>query len=1143
MENYYLGLDVGIGSVGWAVLNIEKKRIEDFGVRIFNSGEVRNNNKNERSSQQRRRYRGMRRLVRRRSHRKLRLKNYLQLLGITTTAKINEYYEKGCNNVIQLRYKGISEQLSPEEIAACLIHISNNRGYKDFYEINIDEIDDPEEKQEYAAVNHIKELMTSNGYRTPAEMICKCSEFEEPNSVFRRFHNKDSNSQTNIISRYMLEEEVSLILKKQQQYYACLDDEAIDYIKKIIFTQRDFEIGPGNKNDKFRKFTGYIDTLGKCRFFKELDRGSRFTAIADIYALVNTLSQYSYINTENKNILTGELAKELIYSALKNGNLQKRDLKSIAKKHGIAINDNNSDTQLTKCFKYIKIVKPIFEKHGFDWDELILNYTDEKNNLLNQVGIILSQSQTPRRRLTNLKVLPYDLSDDLIAELSRLKLSGTVNVSYEYMRGCITAFLEGDIYGKYQSKINKETISIDEDCKPLKLPPFKNEDDCEFFKNPVVFRSINETRKIINAIIDKYGYPTAVNIETADELNKTFEDRAKDNKRKKDNEKENDRIIKEICECINCDEAKARPLVEKYKLWEAQEGKCLYSGRDIPKEIMLRDNDKLYEVDHIVPYSIILDNTINNKALVFTDENQKKKQRTPLMYMNNAQAKDFRARVNVMLNSKKCSKKKYQYLMLENLDKADLLDEWKSRNLNDTRYICKYLVNYLKNNLRFDNRNQDLIQRKDFQRVFAVKSAFTSMFRRQWLNAKTWGLPDKSDLKKVTYLDHAADAIVVANCRPEYIILAGEKRKLSKMYFNAGKKITKEYEESKKACIESLYKFNGIPRKTSEALLSGHTSRLTPIVPDLQNEVDKRLWDKNIFELFWKNEKVQDEDFAEIFCSNMRSLYKDDPEFAASLKMPLISLKPERKYRKNVTADNALSIKSIGGEFKQLKRKSITGITEQDIEKIYTDDKNLIASLKEIFEQNDYKTIGDHLKKTDQPFFTSSNGARVNKVTMISDAPTRWLTKTISDNNYTIMDDKFYYCVELYKDSTGNNNLQGIAMSDVVNKNGKLYLKSDYKYPDDYCTHIMYIFTGDYIRVKDAKGKIKFEGYYRSVENINLNRLRIITTNNPIVKIGSISKKDSCIKLNVDITGNISGENTGKGIACGEQLSLLKEKN
>ncbi|MCC3352092.1 hypothetical protein [Ruminococcus albus] len=37
-------------------------------------------------------------------------------------------------------------------------------------------------------------------------------------------------------------------------------------------------------------------------------------------------------------------------------------------------------------------------------------------------------------------------------------------------------------------------------------------------------------------------------------------------------------------------------------------------------------------------------------------------------------------------------------------------------------------------------------------------------------------------------------------------------------------------------------------------LLSGH-GRLTPIIPNLSEEVDKRLWDKNIYEQFWKDDK------------------------------------------------------------------------------------------------------------------------------------------------------------------------------------------------------------------------------------------------------------------------------------------------
>ena len=1153
MKNYILGLDIGIGSVGWAVLNLDDNRLEDFGVRLFDSGE--SNNGKDRLSQDRRKYRGTRRLVRRRSHRKDRLKHYLENIGLVTIDRINRYYETSTNNAIALRYKGLSEKLDPEEIVACLIHISNNRGYKDFYEINIDDIEDADEKKEYekeiSAVSHINELMEKGKYRTPAEMIMKCCEFEEPNSVFRKYHNSSASEQTNLISRAMLEKEVSLILECQSKYYKCLNKNAVDIIKGIIFAQRDFETGPGNENDPYRKYTGYIDTLGKCRYYKDQDRGSRFTVIADVYALVNTLSQYNYSDKDGVPCFDSKIAKELINTAVSNGTLSKRDISAISKKHNIDINDSNSDTPITKCFKYIKTIKPVFDEYGYDWNELTENYTDTENNLLNKVGIILSQAQTPERRKTKLEALSDKLDNELISKLVRLKFSGTCNVSYKYMQGSIESFCEGEIYGKYQKNFKDEQPDIDESAKPEKLPPFRSEDDCDFYKNPVVFRSINETRKLINAVIDRYGYPNAVNIETADELNRTYSDRMDDNKRNRNNEKENDKITKEIIDTIGCDDKTARGLIEKYKLWEAQEGKCLYSGETIDKAAMLRDKDHIYEVDHIIPYSLILDNTLNNKALVLASENQRKGQRTPLMYMNAAQAADFRKRVNMMMRSKKCSKKKSGYLMLADLKDSKLLGEWKSRNLNDTRYICKYLVNYLRNNLRFNTTNEmaEAITIRNKSRVFAVKSKFTSMFRRQWLNDTTWGRDDKGELKKITLLDHAADAIVIANCRPEYVILAGEKKKLSRMYFDAGKKITEEYENSKKACIESLYKFSRMDRRTAERLLSGHSSRLTPIIEDLAEEVDKRLWDVNIYELFWKKES-DTQSPEEIFRENMRSLYREDPGFAESVTMPLISLKPNRRYRGAVTDDNPICIREIDGSDVHLSRKNIADIKEKDIKSIYTGDNALIDTLHDILDgRGSEYNVGTYLKDNNIPYFSTKSGKRVNKVTVIGKTPARWLIKDISEKNRSILDDRQYYCAELYKDNKGHNNLQGIAMSDIVCKNGKLWLKPDFKYPDDYSDHVMYIFPGDYLRIKSTSKKsgekLKFEGYFKSIKDVNTNRFRYITDNKPfdVDKNSSIAQNDIVIKMTVDITGKVYGENDGRGISCGEPLSLLKEKN
>lgn len=1150
MIDYILGLDIGIGSVGWAVINLEKRRIEDFGVRIFESGEIKNS---KRESQVRRAYRAGRRLIRRRSHRKHRLKKHLEMIGFTTEIKLREYFESGNSNIISIRAKALDEKISPEELSACLIHICNNRGYNDFYSID-EELLSKEELEEYEsdreAIARISSIMKNGGYRTVGEMIFKDSEFNNDGSEFRKYHNSDVTGTINLIKREDIKEEVSKILKKQSEYYECLTSENIDIIKKIIFSQRAFEDGPGDVNDKFRKYTGFLDTLGKCRFYTDEKRGARFTAISDVYALVNTLSQYHYFDENGEFYFNSEIAEELIDFAIKNGNMTKKDLSAIAKKFKIKINDSNAnDTPITKCLKYLKSVKPIFEEYGYDWEQLVQGYVDTENNLLNKIGVILSQYQTPSKRILKLKDMPENLDEKFILKLSKLKFSGTTNVSYKFMDDSISAFLRGDIYGRFQANIVKEMEQLKDDSKKShKLSSFKNEDDCEFFKNPVVFRSINETRKIINAIIDKYGQPCAINIETADEVNRSFEERRKDNSLNNRNEKENDRIKSEISKILNIPLESVRPvMIEKYKLWEAQEHKCLYSGKAIDDvSVVLDDKNHLFEIDHIVPYSLILDNTLNNKALVYMDENQIKGQRTPLMYMKPENVEAYKSRVNAMLRSKKCSKKKYQYLMLQNLDDSELLSEWKSRNLNDTRYIAKYLVNYLKNSLIFNPKNKfsDGLTIKEQSRVFAVKSKFVSNFRKQWLNPMTWGRRDKGELKKITYLDHAADAIVIANCRPEYVILAGEKMKLYNIYKNAGKRITDEYNKSFNDCVESLYRYYGVDRVFSKKILKTPEFCITPIVPNLYNEVDNRLRDYNTHRKLFGDgaDKDTDEQIQEVFVSTNKNLYSDDPEFAGSLKMPVISYKPERKYTGEITDANAISVKKINGKFVKVKRVDITKLKKSDYNNVYTGDIDLLNTLDVVFKDKGEKyTVKEYLDNNNLSCFVTLKGRRINKVTVTEKELDIYLRKDISENNFTIMNDRKYYCLEIYKTKDDKNNVQGIAMADLLKKNGKLYFKKGYEYPEDYDKHVMYLFKGDYIRIYDSKNKVKFEGYYLSSKNVNENRFYAVLNNGTESVTISVSQKDRCIKLNVDILGNVSGFNDGRGISCGEPLSLLEE--
>ncbi|PTK56940.1 type II CRISPR RNA-guided endonuclease Cas9, partial [Staphylococcus haemolyticus] len=68
--DYILGLDIGITSVGYGIINYNDKSIIDAGVRLFPEANVENN-------EGRRSKRGARRLKRRRIHRLERVKQLL----------------------------------------------------------------------------------------------------------------------------------------------------------------------------------------------------------------------------------------------------------------------------------------------------------------------------------------------------------------------------------------------------------------------------------------------------------------------------------------------------------------------------------------------------------------------------------------------------------------------------------------------------------------------------------------------------------------------------------------------------------------------------------------------------------------------------------------------------------------------------------------------------------------------------------------------------------------------------------------------------------------------------------------------------------------------------------------------------------
>lgn len=92
MAKYSVGLDIGISSVGWAIIDIETKQIVNLGSRIFPSG-------NAAGNQERRSFRGTRRLIRRRKNRLTDLK---KLLGETFFSDLKKLIQMVMNIMISI---------------------------------------------------------------------------------------------------------------------------------------------------------------------------------------------------------------------------------------------------------------------------------------------------------------------------------------------------------------------------------------------------------------------------------------------------------------------------------------------------------------------------------------------------------------------------------------------------------------------------------------------------------------------------------------------------------------------------------------------------------------------------------------------------------------------------------------------------------------------------------------------------------------------------------------------------------------------------------------------------------------------------------------------------------------------------------
>ncbi|TXT24358.1 MAG: hypothetical protein FD134_1593 [Gallionellaceae bacterium] len=336
--------------------------------------------------------------------------------------------------------------------------------------------------------------------------------------------------------------------------------------------------------------------------------------------------------------------------------------------------------------------------------------------------------------------------------------------------------------------------------------PTKREKRYKGLTNPVVARSFSQARLVFNEIVAKYGSPHFVNVETARDLSRSRKDRDQIKKTQNANKARKEALRTEYQNRLEylakqpgnetLDSELAAPQLIKMRLYAEQGAQSAYSQKDLNPDLIL--SDPFYtEIDHIWPRSKTFDNSFDNQVLVLAGENQNKQDRIPYDFMNGAgdptRWRQFEAWVRGC--HEMSAEKKYRLLAQQMSD----TDEFKARNLVDTRYVTRLFSRTLREHIQFAGNPVD----EDFQEILpddSGKERYDRFMRARvrspqgrltdFLRGK-WGLAKLKNREK-SDLHHALDACVIAACSPKIIEqvnrhFANEERTPDRYHFKKNK--------------------------------------------------------------------------------------------------------------------------------------------------------------------------------------------------------------------------------------------------------------------------------------------------------------------------------------------------------------------
>lgn len=828
MSKHVLGLDLGVGSIGWCLIALDAQgdpaEILGMGSRVvplnnatdaadFSIGKAFTAN------QERTARRTMRRGFARYQLRRYRLRRELEKVGMLPDAAL---IQLPLLELWELRERAATagECLTLPELGRVLCHINQKRGYRHVKSDAAAIVGDEGEKKKdsnsaYLAGIRANDEKLQDEHKTVGQYFAeqlRQNQSESPTGGIS-YRIKDQ-----IFSRQRYIDEYDQIMAAQRVHYPdILTDEFIRMLRdEVIFMQRPLKsckhlvsLCEFEKQERVMRVQQDDGKGGrqlverKVKFGpKVAPKSSPLFQLCRIYEAVNNI-RLTRPDGSPRDITPEERAKIVVHLQ-SSASLSFAALKKLLKEKAIIADQLTSKSGLKGNSTRVALaaaLQPYPQYHHLLDMELetrmmTVQLTDEETGEVTEreVAVVtdsyvrqplyrlwhilysIEERDAMRRALiTQLGMKEEDLDGGLLDQLYRLDFvkPGYGNKSAKFICKLLPQLQQGLGYSEacaavgYRHSNSPTSEEITERTLLEKIPLLQRNE----LRQPLVEKILNQMINLVNALKDEYGIDE-VRVELARELKMSREERERMAEGNRRREKENKAIAEKIREC-GLFPTKSR--IRKYMLWEEAGEQCLYCGQILTLSQCLNGDDM--EVEHIIPKSVLYDDSYGNKTCACRRCNKEKGNRTALEYIRaKGWEAEYMERINGLLDKKAISYSKHQRLRWL---KEDIPSDFLERQLRLTQYISRQAMAILQQGIRRVSASEggvtarlrslwgydDILHTLNLDRYDSMGE--TERVSREGETTEKLRIKDWS--KRKDHRHHAIDALVVASTRQGYI--------------------------------------------------------------------------------------------------------------------------------------------------------------------------------------------------------------------------------------------------------------------------------------------------------------------------------------------------------------------------------------